>query len=87
LVQTLNHKGTISIWRTWGDTANNLRLEKSLYDKSVQQLSDLGHDVTFVEDNNELMGHAGAIVLDQQGKLTATSDPHSDGSSLIGDFL
>ena len=72
--------------RTWGDTSNNLRLEKSLYDQSAQQLSDLGHDVTFVEDNNELMGHAGAIVLDKQGIVSATSDPRSDGSSLTGDF-
>ena len=72
--------------RTWGDTSNNLRLEKSLYEQSEKQLTELGHDVTFVEDNNELMGHAGAIVLDQQGNASATSDPRSDGNSLIGDF-
>ena len=73
--------------RTWGDTTNNLRLEDSLYQQHAKQLKSLGHDVTSVEDNNELMGHAGAIVLEQQGNVSATSDPRSDGSSLIGDFL
>jgi len=73
--------------RTWGDPTNNLRLEKSLYQRYAEQLKSLGHDVTSVEDNNELMGHAGAIVLEQQGNVSATSDPRSDGSRLIGDFL
>ena len=71
--------------RTWGDTTNNLRLEKSLYEQSAKQLTELGHDVTFVEDNNELMGHAGAIMLDEHGKTQATSDPRSDGQSLLGE--
>jgi gamma-glutamyltranspeptidase/glutathione hydrolase len=73
--------------RTWGDTTNNLRLEKSLYESMGSKLRSLGHDVTSVADNNELMGHAGAIVLDLEGKTSATSDPRSDGNSLIGDFL
>ncbi|MFT6924924.1 MAG: gamma-glutamyltranspeptidase [Psychromonas sp.] len=72
--------------RTWGDTTNNLRLEQSLYDASAVQLSKLGHEVTCVTDNNELMGHAGAVVIDYQGRACATSDPRSDGNSLLGDF-
>jgi len=71
--------------RTWGDTTNNLRLEASLYKAHGTELQTRGHDVTSVTDNNELMGHAGAIVLDAMGKTTASSDPRSDGRSLLGE--
>jgi len=66
--------------RTWGDPTNNLRLEESLYKQYGEQLKQRGHDVTYVADNNELMGHAGAIILDTQGQASATSDPRSDGT-------
>jgi len=71
--------------RTWGDTTNNLRLETQLYQTYGAELQALGHDVTSVADNNELMGHAGAIVLDTMGNTTASSDPRSDGRSLLGE--
>lgn len=71
--------------RTWGDSTNNLRLEKSLYQQFGQALEARGHDVTYVDDNNELMGHAGAIVLDAQGSASATNDPRSDGTYLLGE--
>lgn len=63
-----------------GDATNNLRLEESLYKQYGEQLKQLGHDVTYVADNNELMGHAGAIIIDTQGQASATSDPRSDGT-------
>tara|TARA_R110001583_G_scaffold1583_2_gene12306 strand:+ start:11985 stop:13595 length:1611 start_codon:yes stop_codon:yes gene_type:complete len=84
--------------RTWGDDNNNLRLEASLYQAYGKTLRELGHDVTSVDDNNELMGHAGAIVLNSMDQLTgnnieskttnttiATSDLRSDGCSLLGE--
>ncbi|WP_025564346.1 gamma-glutamyltransferase family protein [Psychromonas sp. SP041] len=71
--------------RTWGDSTNNLRLENQLYQQHGATLKALGHDITTVTDNNELMGHAGAIMLDQYGKVVATSDPRSDGQSLLGE--
>jgi gamma-glutamyltranspeptidase/glutathione hydrolase len=80
--------------RTWGDDNNNLRLEASLYQAYGEALSVLGHDVTSVTNNNELMGHAGAIVLKRihnstdnttVSKTIATSDPRSDGYSLLGE--
>lgn len=70
--------------RTWGDSSNNLRLERSLYDRYGEELRQRGHIVTDVADENELMGHAGAIVISAHGKACATSDPRSDGSFLIG---
>lgn len=71
--------------RTWGNSTNNLRLERSLYDAYGEQLIQRGHDVTYVADVNELMGHAGAIVLNSEGKACATSDPRSDGRSILGE--
>ena len=71
--------------RTWGDSTNNLRVENQLYKQHGATLKALGHDITIVADNNELMGHAGAIMLDQYGKVVATSDPRSDGKSLLGE--
>ncbi|EKO3368493.1 gamma-glutamyltransferase family protein [Vibrio fluvialis] len=71
--------------RTWGNSTNNLRLEQSLYEQYGDALKQRGHDVTFVADCNELMGHAGAIILDTHGKACATSDPRSDGTSLLGE--
>ncbi len=71
--------------RTWGDNTNNLRLENQLYQKVGATLQALGHDVSCVADNNELMGHAGAIMLEPSGTVVATSDPRSDGKSLLGE--
>ncbi|WP_417696138.1 gamma-glutamyltransferase family protein [Psychromonas sp.] len=71
--------------RTWGDSTNNLRLENQLYKQYGATLKALGHDVTAVADNNELMGHAGAIMLNKHGEAQATSDPRSDGQSLLGE--
>ncbi|GLS90751.1 gamma-glutamyltranspeptidase [Psychromonas marina] len=71
--------------RTWGDDANNLRLENQLYQTHGSKLQALGHDVTCVANNNELMGHAGAIMLEKQGTVIAASDPRSDGQSLVGE--
>ncbi|CAM3529229.1 Putative gamma-glutamyltransferase YwrD [Vibrio aerogenes CECT 7868] len=70
--------------RTWGDDTHHLRLEQALYDQCADALKQRGHDVIAVADRNELMGHAGAIVLDAQGAVTATSDPRSDGTSFSG---
>ncbi|MCG3732588.1 gamma-glutamyltransferase family protein [Vibrio cincinnatiensis] len=72
--------------RTWGNNTNNLRLEQSLYDQYGDALKQRGHEVTFVADCNELMGHAGAIILDSHGKACATSDPRSDGTCLLGEY-
>lgn len=70
--------------RTWGDSQNNLKLEKSLADCIGEPLHKLGHDVEIVEDLAEMMGHAGAIMLAPDGQVEAGSDPRSDGQALVG---
>ncbi|CAH1521447.1 Oxamate amidohydrolase proenzyme [Vibrio owensii] len=71
--------------RTWGDSTNNLRLEQDLYDTYAERLKARGHEVTAVDNLNELMGHAGAIALDKQGNARAATDPRSDGESFVGE--
>ncbi|MFC3025073.1 gamma-glutamyltransferase family protein [Vibrio zhugei] len=72
--------------RTWGTAKDNLRLEQGLYDTLGASLKKRGHDVTVVPNNNEVMGHAGAIMICANGTAQATSDPRSDGTYLLGDF-
>lgn len=86
--KTLSQSVFLPRWllgRTWGDSSNNLRLEQDLYLQYAQSLAEMGHQVTQVDNLNELMGHAGAIALNTQGKAIATSDPRSDGESFVGD--
>jgi len=67
--------------RTWGSEATNLRIENR-FDKSViSTLIERGHDVEVVGAFEEIMGHAGALVLNPNGLIEAAADPRSDGSA------
>lgn len=68
--------------RTWGDTSTDLKVEKQLADKLGFELDRLRHKWQSVPDNNEMMGHAGAI-LDAGAGLEAASDPRSDGQAIV----
>lgn len=68
--------------RTWGDSSSNLKVEKTLANKISNQLNTRQHDWQTVDDNNEMMGHAGAI-LDSQNSLEAATDPRSNGQALV----
>ena len=74
-------KGRWLLGRTWGDESHNLKVESDLADEMGSDLQALGHDVAVVEPCNELMGHAGAIVLSESGEISAGTDPRSDGKA------
>ena len=65
--------------RTWGDNSHNLKIEHDMPDAIVSNLINRGHDIAIVDACNELMGHAGAIVLNPSNQVIAASDPRSDG--------
>ncbi|WP_240469419.1 gamma-glutamyltransferase [Gracilibacillus thailandensis] len=68
--------------RTWGASSNTLKLEKRI-DPSVQaMLRKKGHDIELVESYSDMMGHAGAILIDDENIKLAGSDPRSDGIAL-----
>lgn len=79
-------KGRWLLGRTWGDESHNLKVEKDIAVDCAQDLRELGHDVAIVDACNELMGHAGAIVLHSDGELDVASDPRSDGEALTDHY-
>lgn len=77
-------KGRWLLGRTWGDESHNLKIESDLADVIGHDLQALGHEVAVVEPRNELMGHAGAIVIEETGDIHAATDPRSDGKAFSG---
>ncbi len=67
--------------RTWGDVSHNLKIEEDLAQQVQEDLAQLGHDIAVVPANNELMGHAGAVVLHPDHNVEAATDPRSDGKA------
>ena len=69
--------------RTWGSVATNLRIESRFAPQVIERLLAAGHDVEVVGAFDEVMGHAGAIVLHcsgaKAGTIEGAADPRSDG--------
>ena len=69
------------LWgRTWGEPTKVLRLESRFDDDVADQLRRRGHQVEVVEPWSDLMGHAQAIALGDDG-LRGGSDPRADGAA------
>jgi gamma-glutamyltranspeptidase/glutathione hydrolase len=67
--------------RTWGEPSKALRLEARFPREVTEALAARGHDVKIVDAWSDLMGHAQAIALDDDG-LRGGSDPRADGAAL-----
>jgi len=68
--------------RTWGSTITNLRVESGFPEETVERLRSAGHDLQVLPDrHNEVMGHAGAVVLNRDATLEGAHDPRSDGGA------
>ena len=67
--------------RTWGDNNNNLHVEQDIPQNVIQELASKGHQIATVPACNELMGHAGAVVLRPDNTVAAATDPRSDGKA------
>ncbi len=66
--------------RSWGVPVNNLRIEGRFAPQVAATLQHLGHDVEILGGFSDLMGHAGAILCDENtGLLFGATDPRSDG--------
>ena len=68
--------------RTWGDDTSELRLESRFTADVANDLAQRGHELELVGDFDDIMGHAGAVVLRPDGIFEAASDPRSDGAAL-----
>ncbi len=81
--QPLQEAVTAPRWllgRTWGSEINCLRIENRFDPQIISALQNMGHDVKLIGGFDEVMGHAGALVLKNDGLFEGASDPRSDGS-------
>lgn len=67
--------------RTWGDQSHNLKVERDVAEYVGDSLTTRGHEMVVVDACNELMGHAGAVVLHPDNTAEAATDPRSDGKA------
>lgn len=66
--------------RTWGQTSDTLKVEARFSGAILMALGKFGHEIEVLQDYDELMGHAGAIVRNPNGVLEGGADPRSDGA-------
>ena len=80
--QELQQAVTAPRWllgRTWGASATNLRIENRFDPDVLKALIDAGHDVEVLGDFDDVMGHAGAVVLHPDGLMEGAADPRGNG--------
>lgn len=65
--------------RTWGAESTSLKLERRFSDGIVARLRAAGHNVEIVNEYDDLMGHAGALVRSSEGLLEGAADPRGNG--------
>ncbi|UOD49872.1 gamma-glutamyltransferase family protein [Orrella daihaiensis] len=65
--------------RTWGQTSESLKLESRFSSTTFETLKAMGHDVQWLDDWDEAVGHAGMLMRDARGIMTGGFDPRSNG--------
>ncbi|WP_445487824.1 gamma-glutamyltransferase [Niallia sp. 03133] len=71
------------VWgRTWGEKTQELKIESRVSSNVLEKLQEVGHIVNCVESFDGIMGHANAILIDEQGFLYGGVDPRSDGAAV-----
>ena len=69
--------------RTWGEETTTLKLEDRFDPALVTALKEAGHDVEMLPAFSDAAGHAGAVVLHENGLMEAATDPRADGLALV----
>jgi oxamate amidohydrolase len=68
--------------RTWGSAVTTLRVEDGMDGDVLDRLLGAGHDVDVLpERHSDVMGHAGAVIIHQDGTLEGGHDPRADGGA------
>ena len=68
--------------KTWGDETTSLKIENRFSNETLNKLKIKGHNVEVVEDFDEMMGHAGAIVRHSNKLVEGAFDHRSDGAAI-----
>ncbi len=66
--------------RSWGNPSDTLKIEKRYSQEVFDALVARGHDVEWLADFDESVGHAGALVAHANGTISGGFDPRSDGA-------
>jgi gamma-glutamyltranspeptidase/glutathione hydrolase len=66
--------------RTWGQSSDTLKMEARFSGGILMDLGRRGHEIEVLQDYDETMGHAGAILRHASGVLEGGADPRSDGA-------
>jgi oxamate amidohydrolase len=68
--------------RTWGSPVPGLRFEDGFDGHVLDRLVGAGHDIDVLPERySDTMGHAGAVIIHQDGSLEAAHDPRADGGA------
>jgi gamma-glutamyltranspeptidase len=65
--------------RTWGAQSTTLKLERRFPESLASALREAGHCVELVDEYDERMGHAGAVLRNASGMLEGAADPRGNG--------
>jgi len=69
--------------RTWGASSNDLKMEGRIPQQVLDELIKRGHPVKVVEDYTDVMGHAGAILINPDSNIKyGGADPRGDGAAV-----
>ena len=65
--------------RTWGQASATLKLERRFPQTVFDDLKARGHDIEWIGEMDESVGHAGALIRNADGTMIGGFDPRSDG--------
>lgn len=69
--------------RTWGAASNSLKVESRIPQEVCNELKKMGHELEVLEEFTDIMGHAGAIFIDEQTNVKyGGADPRGDGMAI-----
>ncbi len=68
--------------KTFSSSTENLKIEENVGASVMTSLELMDHKLEVLSALNPLMGHPGAILVDQQGNVQGAHDPRSDGLAI-----
>ena len=68
--------------RTFSDSRDSLKIEADIGEPALAALSARGHEISVIEAQSQLAGHAGVIRIETDGAIVGCHDPRSDGAAL-----
>ena len=69
--------------RTWGSASTSLAMENRFDPSILRALERAGHEISVhAKERDDSFGHAGALIREPRGRVSAAHDPRSDGGAM-----